>query len=70
MTTLAVLVFGGGMCGVAAFLYSSVGGDILAPVTAGRWVGSPMLVLVVLFALDQGMSHGAQAAALSDRVCR
>lgn len=47
---IAVLAFGLGMWWIVAFLYSSVGGDLFAPVVEGRWVGAPMMVLLALFA--------------------
>lgn len=48
---IAALAFGLGMWWIATFLYSSVGGDLSAPVEDGRWVGAPMMVLLALFAL-------------------
>ncbi|MEV5070840.1 hypothetical protein MRBLMI12_002456 [Microbacterium sp. LMI12-1-1.1] len=46
---IAILAFGLGMWWIATFLYSSVGGDLFAPVEDGRWVGAPMMVLLALF---------------------
>ena len=49
--SLGVLVFGLCLCWIAVFFYDSVGGDVLAPVQDGRWVGAPILVLIALFAI-------------------
>ena len=43
------LGLGVGMWWIAAFLHSSMGGDLIAPVEDGRWVGAPMIVLLALF---------------------